>query len=157
MRTEVLPNYCNCKKANYLFIAFLAQNLSSYTERYQMFINGLKKDDFSIIGYVRKSPGAEACDNIVGLLNRMMSCLKDRSLVEKVYASPKALASSLLSYRDIVEPTALLSKLHGCAGTLKSKSTKRRSVMQPTWCVSDEAYLVCLENSHAIIFFRNQE
>lgn len=100
-----------------------------------MFINGLKKDDFSIIGYVRKSPGAEACDNIVGLLNRMMSCVRDRSLADKVYASPRALANSLLSSRDLPEPTELLAKLDDCAGTIQSKSTKEE--------LSDEADLVC--------------
>ncbi|KAI9484296.1 hypothetical protein BDB00DRAFT_775155 [Zychaea mexicana] len=78
------------KKSNTECKAFLVQNISNYQDRYISFIQGLKKDNFTIIGYAYKSPNDLTNDALNTLLNKMIHCLRSRSLVDQVYISPKS-------------------------------------------------------------------
>ncbi|RCH78337.1 hypothetical protein CU097_001944, partial [Rhizopus azygosporus] len=61
----------------------------------------LKDDGYTIIGYIRKSPGSEAKETRNSLLQAMNSKLKKRSLVDVVFASPCCRASDPFKRRDL--------------------------------------------------------
>ncbi|KAI8991073.1 hypothetical protein BDF20DRAFT_20949 [Mycotypha africana] len=74
----------------------LVKGIVSYIADYQSHIKNLKKEMFSIVGYVRKSPGSENESTRIKLLQRMVDCLINRSLVEKVFVSCRCSASEQL-------------------------------------------------------------
>ncbi|ORY91309.1 hypothetical protein BCR43DRAFT_103890 [Syncephalastrum racemosum] len=88
-------------------------------ERYRKFIRGLKDDNFTIVGYARKSPN--------DISNKMTDCLRNRSLTERVYVSPRSLASSKISSRDMPEPVLLKKlELDDCPGSMQIIQHLRR-------------------------------
>ncbi|CAO3695423.1 unnamed protein product [Rhizopus microsporus] len=88
-----------------------AQNIGNYQGRFEMFIKGLKKDDFEVFGYARKSPHNLTCESLKKNLQNMIDCLRHRSLVESVYVSPNSLAKSLISSRDMSNTDEELTKM----------------------------------------------
>lgn len=91
----------------YYFIDDVAYKISAYLSKYRVYIQKLKNENFIIVGYVRKSPGEEPIENRVRLLNNMVSKLKDRSLIDIVFASPSCKASDPITHRDVVRDTNL--------------------------------------------------
>jgi hypothetical protein len=85
--------------------------------RYQDYINSLKNQRCTIVGYARKSPGYEDETKRIEVLNRMVQCLRGRSLSEKVFVSPSCLAADTLTSRDLNEQANLLDKLTGVDGS----------------------------------------
>ncbi|CAO3626032.1 unnamed protein product [Mucor hiemalis] len=75
------------------------KNVVSYFEEYQQHIKSLKKEGYNIIGYARKSKGKETEETRVKLLKLMCDCLKNRSLVDRVFVSYSCNASDPLSSR----------------------------------------------------------
>lgn len=103
--------------------AFLAHNIANYQSKYERFINKLKKDGFEVVGYVRKSPGKLSNDALKDNLQKMIECLRERSLVEFVYVSPQSCAGSPIDSRDMSNTVEGLEKmeLRHCAGSTQSK------------------------------------
>ncbi|KAG2222274.1 hypothetical protein INT45_006953 [Circinella minor] len=99
-----------------------AQNIGNYQGRFEMLIKGLKKDDFEVFGYTRKSPHNLSCESLKKNLQNMIDCLRHRSLVESVYVSPNSLAKSLISSRDMSNTDEKLTqmKLDHCAGSTQT-------------------------------------
>lgn len=67
---------------------------------YQNHIKVLKSDGYTIVGYIRKSPGSEVKETRHNLLQAMSLKLKERSLVDVVFASPCCRASDPIERRD---------------------------------------------------------
>ncbi|CEG68830.1 hypothetical protein RMATCC62417_05012 [Rhizopus microsporus] len=74
---------------------------SVFLPLYQNHIKILKDDGYTIIGYIRKSPGSEAKETRNNLLQAMSSKLKERSLVDVVLASPCCRAFDPIERRDL--------------------------------------------------------
>ncbi|KAI7859247.1 hypothetical protein BDC45DRAFT_432964 [Circinella umbellata] len=105
-----------------MFVVFLAQNIGNYQGRFEMLIKGLKKDDFEVFGYARKSPHNLSCESLKKNLQNMIDCLRHRSLMESVYVSPNSLAKSLISSRDMSNTDEKLTqmKLGHCSGSTQT-------------------------------------
>ncbi|KAL4214816.1 hypothetical protein AB4K20DRAFT_1982890 [Rhizopus microsporus] len=75
---------------NSTFYTFIddVKKISQFLPVYQKHIKILKDGGFTIIGYIRKFPGSEAKETRNNLLRTMSSKLKERSLVDAVFASP---------------------------------------------------------------------
>ncbi|KAI9259246.1 hypothetical protein EDC94DRAFT_503316, partial [Helicostylum pulchrum] len=58
-----------------------------FIPNYQKHIKSLKEQRFSIIGYVRKLPGNGEEKTRFKLLQKMVNCLSNRALVDKVFVS----------------------------------------------------------------------
>ncbi|KAI8973790.1 hypothetical protein BDF20DRAFT_824203, partial [Mycotypha africana] len=78
----------------------VVQSIVCFLPLYQNHIRVLKKDGFTVIGYMRKSPGSEAKETRLSLLRNMSIKLKERSLVDEVFASPCCRASDPIEKRD---------------------------------------------------------
>ena len=106
-----------------MFVVFLAQNIGNYQGRFEMLIKGLKKDDFEVFGYARKSPHNLSCESLKKNLQNMIDCLRHRSLVESVYVSPNSLAKSTIFSRDMsnTHEELIQMELVHCAGSTQSK------------------------------------
>ncbi|KAI8330837.1 hypothetical protein BC941DRAFT_360974, partial [Chlamydoabsidia padenii] len=74
---------------------------------YHQYLRDQKKQGIEIIGYARKSQGHESLADRTRLLQRMVDSLRDRSLVDRVYASPSSSANEKLANRDDNGVTAL--------------------------------------------------
>ncbi|KAI7907298.1 uncharacterized protein BX663DRAFT_426788, partial [Cokeromyces recurvatus] len=62
----------------------IVETIATFIPRYQNYINSLKKQGRTIIGYARKSIGSNDEQNRKILLNSMVQCLKERSLCDMV-------------------------------------------------------------------------
>lgn len=67
----------------------------------------LKEKGYDIIGYIWKSKGEEKDEVRVRLLNMMATRLRERSGVEKIFASP------FTNSTDVSEKTAQLTNMAG--------------------------------------------
>jgi hypothetical protein len=83
------------------------KNVVSYLEEYQENIKNLKKEDYGVIGYSRKSKGSETEETRIKLLQPMCGCLRKRSLVDCVFVSYSCNASDLLHLRNKRQEKAL--------------------------------------------------
>ncbi|KAI9362762.1 hypothetical protein BD770DRAFT_315673, partial [Pilaira anomala] len=93
----------------------VAYKINNYLPSYQNYIKKLKEEGHTIIGYIRKSPGKEPDDRRRQLLEAMSLNLKERSLVDVVFASPCSQASDPMESRD-KKQHALLDQI-GVAGS----------------------------------------
>ncbi|KAI8087171.1 hypothetical protein BDF21DRAFT_335868 [Thamnidium elegans] len=87
-----------------------------HTPRYQMYIKSLKEQNFTVVGYARKSPGSENKENRNILLNRMVKCLKERSLCDIIFASTYSSAAEILTSRDMNEVVNIRNGLNDVDG-----------------------------------------
>ncbi|ORZ07155.1 hypothetical protein BCR42DRAFT_336677 [Absidia repens] len=85
--------------------------IANYIPKYQTHINCIKSQGYAIVGYARKTPGPEGKQRRNNLLNRMVYCLKKRSLCDKVFVSSSCLASDSLVSRDVNEEINVLGEL----------------------------------------------
>ncbi|CDS13306.1 hypothetical protein LRAMOSA05484 [Lichtheimia ramosa] len=76
-----------------------------------MFVQDLKKEGYSIVGYARKSRKDESDESRTRLLQQMAKRLKQRSLVDKIFVSPRANANEFMAERDLIKNQDLLRKL----------------------------------------------
>lgn len=91
-----------------------------YPGKYKRSIERLKEKGYDIIGYIRKSKGEEKDEVRVRLLNTMANRLRERSGVEKIFASPFTNSTDVMSERDASEKSAtLLAQLTNIAGNTK--------------------------------------
>lgn len=120
MKNEYLgkdPSKCPHKwPLRYSFVDDVAYKINNYLPSYQNFIKKLKEEGHTIIGYIRKSPGKEPDDRRRKLLNSMSSNLKERSLVDVVFASPCSQASDPMESRDLKEHP-LLNQIDAAGST----------------------------------------
>ncbi|KAG2203454.1 hypothetical protein INT47_008181 [Mucor saturninus] len=87
---------------------FLANNIGDYQSRFNMFIQGLKKDNFKVSDKPEKAQA-----------NFQISHYK--AIFKSVYVSPSSLAKSLISSRDMANTHEnLITKLHDCAGSTQA-------------------------------------
>ncbi|KAI9470121.1 MAG: hypothetical protein EXX96DRAFT_532524 [Benjaminiella poitrasii] len=94
----------------------LAESIINYIPEFQKHINNLKEKGYSIVGYARKSEGKETDKTRYRLLERMVDCLKSRSLVNMVFVSPCCSSSSPLTSRDLKGKSIALEKIAGVHG-----------------------------------------
>ncbi|KAI7892940.1 uncharacterized protein EV154DRAFT_561857 [Mucor mucedo] len=92
--------YLNKWPLRYSFVDDVADKINNYLPSYQSYIKKLKEEGYTIIGYIRKSPGKEPDDRRRQLLKTMSLNLKERSLVDVVFASPCSRASDPVQSRD---------------------------------------------------------
>lgn len=104
----------------YSFVDDVAYKISNYLSSYQNYIKNLKEEGHIIIGYIRKSPGKEPDDKRRQLLKAMSLNLKERSLVDVVFASPCSQASDPIESRDKKQHT-LLDQI-GVAGSTQGEA-----------------------------------
>ncbi|KAG2212649.1 hypothetical protein INT47_000626 [Mucor saturninus] len=98
----------------------VAYKINSYLSSYQNYIKKLKEEGHTIIGYIRKSPGKEPDDRRCQLLKAMSLNIKERSLVDVVFASPCSQASDSMESRD-KKQHALLDQI-GVAGSTQGEA-----------------------------------
>lgn len=99
-----------------IYYESLLEEICSCLPRYKASIQSLKKNDYEVIGYVRKSPSDVDLETRRNLLQKMVDNLLDRSLVDKVYVSVSSLASSPLKERDLDENDDVIKKLKNVDG-----------------------------------------
>lgn len=87
------------------------QNIANYQSKYECFIDKKKDDGFKVVGYVRKSPCGLSNDALKDNLQKMIEYLRERSLVEFVYASPQSCAGSPINSRDMYNTIEDLEKM----------------------------------------------
>lgn len=86
-----------------------------------MFIKSLKEDGYFIVGYARKSTN-------VRLINQMCKNLKERSLVNKVFASVSCNADEELLTRDKKRREDLLSQINA-DGDMQGKNRRLSTII----------------------------
>lgn len=80
-------------------------------EKYQLSLKELKKENYKIIGYARKSKN-EKNENIrIRLLNQMAQKLEERSLVDMVFMSPNTNSNEPITNRDVSKNNEMMSQL----------------------------------------------
>ncbi|KAL0144890.1 hypothetical protein V8B55DRAFT_1407661 [Mucor lusitanicus] len=92
----------------------IAKKVVDYLPNYQNYIEDLKKEGYIIVGYARKSTTNEDDDSRVRLLSQMIRRLRERSLVDKVFVSPRTNANDLMVDRDLVKNEELSRQLNTC-------------------------------------------
>lgn len=98
------------------------EEICEYLPRYKASILNLKKNDYEIIGYVRKSPSDVDPETRLKLLQKMVDNLLDRSLVDKVYVSVSSPASSPFNERDLNKTDEIMEKLKHVTGNTPGKA-----------------------------------
>ncbi|KAL0087450.1 hypothetical protein J3Q64DRAFT_1737444 [Phycomyces blakesleeanus] len=88
---------------------------------YQETIKNLKKKEFEIVGYARKSPSNDKDEKRVKLLQKMVDNLQNRSLTTRVYASFSSSASTPFSERDTTNNKSMIAKLNNVKGDTQGK------------------------------------
>lgn len=101
------------------------EEICSCLPRYKASILNLKKNDYEIIGYVRKSPSDVDPETRLKLLQKMVDNLLDRSLVDKVYVSVSSPASSPFNERDLNKTDEIMEKLKHVTGNTPGKAILR--------------------------------
>ncbi|KAG1052904.1 hypothetical protein G6F43_004984 [Rhizopus delemar] len=96
-------------KAKYL--ADTLKNVATYLHEYQEYMTSLKKNIFSVIGYVPKSKSREEKDTRKRLLDIMCSRLRSRSLVDRVFVAYCCNANDPLHTRDKKRQETVLEEL----------------------------------------------
>ncbi|KAG1592181.1 hypothetical protein G6F47_009514 [Rhizopus delemar] len=80
------------------------------------YVKNLKKNNFTVIGYARKSPGQEHQEVRVGLIQKVVNKLYDTLLVDKVLVTTSSRANDTIRSRDTNGKNAqltLLNQVHG--------------------------------------------
>ncbi|KAI7871434.1 hypothetical protein BDF14DRAFT_1718802, partial [Spinellus fusiger] len=81
-----------------------------------------KKDSFTIIGYVRKSPLLDVSEDIrIKYLQSMMDALRDRSGEDMVYISPCSKSTEPIVSHDAVINTNMLKVIERFSGDTQGK------------------------------------
>ncbi|OAD69596.1 hypothetical protein PHYBLDRAFT_182792 [Phycomyces blakesleeanus NRRL 1555(-)] len=91
-------------------------SITEHLPKYQAYIKNLKKNNFTVIGYARKSPGQEHQEVRVGLVQKMVNKLYDTLLVDKVFVTTSSRANDTITSRDTNGKNAqltLLNQVHG--------------------------------------------
>ncbi|ORE00709.1 hypothetical protein BCV72DRAFT_107437 [Rhizopus microsporus var. microsporus] len=101
----------------YYFIDRVCSNIARYLPNYKEHIKKLKGDDFTVIGYARKSPGPENDEVRIRLLQAMVDRLYERSLVQTVFVSPCCKASDSMEARDSNVNQKILKSISRVQGT----------------------------------------
>jgi hypothetical protein len=83
-----------------------------YLPDYQNYIKNLKEEGYNIVGYVRNSHGTEDKERRIRLLQIMCDRLKERSLVDHVFASVCCRASDPIVETDLTRDEESLAQLH---------------------------------------------
>ncbi|KAI8329963.1 hypothetical protein BC941DRAFT_441737 [Chlamydoabsidia padenii] len=101
------------QRINFFFeiLAEIVKRIVRFLTEYQTQIRNLKKQGFKILGYARKSEGAEDHETRIKLLNLMCRRLKEQSLVDHVFVSYNSQANDPLAERDMEQKDELLTQL----------------------------------------------
>ncbi|PHZ08406.1 uncharacterized protein RHIMIDRAFT_316136 [Rhizopus microsporus ATCC 52813] len=71
-------------------------SITEHLPKYQAYVKNLKKNNFTVIGYARKSPGQVHQEVRVGLIQKMVNKLYDTLLVDKVFVSTSSRANDTI-------------------------------------------------------------
>lgn len=103
-----------------------ALSITEHLPKYQAYVKNLKKNNFTVIGYPRKSPGQEHREVRMGLIQKMVNKLYDTLLVDKVFVTTSSRANDTITSRDTNGKNAqltLLNQVHG-----DTQGNKRRTL-----------------------------
>jgi hypothetical protein len=89
--------------------------------KYQQYIEELKKENYFIVGYIRKSKQEIDVDNLIHLLQLMVDRLQQRSLVDKVFVSVNCNSNEPLVQRDI-NTNSMIKKLEHVDGDMQGNT-----------------------------------
>lgn len=103
-----------------------------YLPHYQLFVQNLKKERYTIVGYARKSRTTENDESRIRLLQQMARRLKERSLVDKIFVSPRANTNELMVERDLIKNEDLLKQMNVDADAQGKKKSSTRLFLIPT-------------------------
>ncbi|KAG1612699.1 hypothetical protein G6F46_008295 [Rhizopus delemar] len=113
------------------FVAAL-EDIIMLLPRYQANLKTMKDNGYEIVGYARKSIGEKDDMKRVRLLNLMIKKLKTRSLVDKVFVSPKSSAGDPFDKRDEKKQVELMSVINSDGDTqdmLKYINDKNKKIV----------------------------
>lgn len=82
------------------YLSGIALSITEHLPKYQAYVKNLKKNNFTVIGYARKSPGQEQQEVRVGLVQKMVNKLYDTLLVDKVFVSTSSRANDTITSRN---------------------------------------------------------
>ncbi|CEG80523.1 hypothetical protein RMATCC62417_14845 [Rhizopus microsporus] len=82
------------------FVAAALEDITMRLPRYQANLKTMKDNGYEIVGYTQKSIDEKDDMKRMRLLNLMIEKLKTRSLVDKVFVSPKSSAGDPFDKRD---------------------------------------------------------
>ncbi|ORE01893.1 hypothetical protein BCV72DRAFT_63398 [Rhizopus microsporus var. microsporus] len=71
-------------------------SITEHLPKYQAYVKNLKKNNFTVIGYARKSPGQVHQEVRVGLIQKMVNKLYNTLLVDKVFVSTSSRANDTI-------------------------------------------------------------
>lgn len=105
----------------------IAKKVLHYLPHYQLFVENLKKERYNIVGYARKSRNNESDESRIRLLQQMAKRLKERSLVDRIFVSPRANANELMVERDLIKNEDFLKQLN-VDGDAQGKKKSRQCI-----------------------------
>jgi hypothetical protein len=92
------------------------ENITKYLPAHLKLIQNLKKEGYTVIGYIRKSPTAKDDTNRITLLKAMCNRLKEISAVDYIFVSLCSKASDPFNERDINNDSESLTNLNDTQG-----------------------------------------
>ncbi|KAI9490088.1 hypothetical protein BDB00DRAFT_839543 [Zychaea mexicana] len=99
----------------------VAESIKTYIPKFRQQIKQMKQDNHTIVGYCRKSVTDDDHPTRVRLLRQTVQKLKARSLVDRVYISPRSSANQEIRSRDFMESDFIISDIEGAIGTTQGK------------------------------------
>ncbi|KAG1039105.1 hypothetical protein G6F43_012577 [Rhizopus delemar] len=97
------------------YIENAVKTITDCLPRYQTYIQSLRDEGYTIVGYARKLPTDDGYEKRVSLLQAMCENLKERSLVDFTFVSFCSKANDRFSARDNKQDAEELSKIN-CTG-----------------------------------------
>ncbi|KAI8076189.1 hypothetical protein BDF21DRAFT_342480, partial [Thamnidium elegans] len=79
----------------------IIEDIISLKQKHQDYIINLKNDNYTVIGYCRKSKTKSKEDEVIKSLSGMALGLQQRSLIDDIYMTVSCNASTPMSKRDV--------------------------------------------------------
>ncbi|PHZ16097.1 uncharacterized protein RHIMIDRAFT_246683 [Rhizopus microsporus ATCC 52813] len=99
------------------YFAKIIERIVFLLHDHQTEIRNLKQQEFTVIGYARKSKSGEDVETRTRLLNLMCKRLKERSLVDHVFVSYASQGNDQLAKRDLKQTSETYKGLHAEGST----------------------------------------
>ncbi|KAG1041687.1 hypothetical protein G6F43_012058 [Rhizopus delemar] len=106
-------------------------SITGHLPNYWAYVKKLKRNNLTVIGYTRKSPGQEHQEVRVGLIQKMVNKLYDTLLVDKVLVTTSSRANDTITSRDTNGKNAqltLLNQVHGNTQGNKRKTLNSNQI-----------------------------
>ncbi|KAG1149595.1 hypothetical protein G6F36_014706 [Rhizopus arrhizus] len=98
----------------------ILKDIVDYLPKYQEYIQQLKDQGYTMIGYCRKSKQRDENSNdCQRLLEQQVEKLKERSLVDKVFVSACCKSSDPIANRDLKNSSNVINELESVDGDMQ--------------------------------------